>query len=653
MTDTNMVMTGGANVPNAPAIRLRGVAKPQGHCHGFAQRCTRASFEIASVAALADVARRLPAVLEAELRAPQGISGTGQGEGEPVVVLVTAVVAAVERLQEIAGIPNAGNAKLVSVERMRNAEGQDVLGVVLAIPSFKPDSTSAALIFALDLANAMLAESWNGFSPALKKHLYAMLESLRADAPHCDNNTRHLIRAALSRGVPLTFLLSGLLQFGWGKRSRLFWSLATDATSMIGARISGNKLSTAALMRAVSIPVPVHEAVTDANSALVAARRIGFPVVVKPTDSEKGQGATADLRNEAEVTRAYEKARQISPNVMVEKHVDGNEYRLLVVNGRLFWAFHRVPALVRGDGVSTIEQLIENLNRTRRDAPNDGFGLRKIVVDPDLLERLERQGLALGSVPKDGALVRLRGVPRVADGGEVIPVFDRVHPDNAAIAERAAQVMRLDIAGIDLLIPDISRSWREVGGRITEVNSVPQLSPLSRSDIYAALLDALVEGNGRVPVALVVGDDSGLIVDAVRERLAQAGLVGGVASDSVVMVGREEISHGPMEPFAAARTLTSHPSVEAIVLAAGITELLQQGLPIDRVDLLVIADSQMEASKLRALLAFARPHLAGEVLVMEDDETGGIVSRTMDQSSVILARSQDDLIDRLSYKLIS
>lgn len=653
MADTTELSPNGSDVIAPAAIRVTGLMKPHGYCYGFAQKCVRVSLELAPNFALGGAARGLAALLDAQLPEVRGLPAQAGAEpAEPALALVRAIVAGVERLHAATEIPYAGDSKVLSAERARNRDGNDVLRIVVAVPSFKQHSTGFALSFVADIANALLTMPQEDAAARCARHIGRVLDELRRDAPECDPNTRHLIRAGQADGIPMGFLLSGLMQFGWGSRARLFWSTATDATSVIGARISGNKLATAALMRAMRIPVPMHEGADDRQSAVRIARRIGFPVVVKPADSERGQGVSARLGNDAEVEQAYDKARAVSPNVMVEKHVEGREYRLLVINGKLFWAFERVPAHVLGDGASTVGQLIERYNAGRLSGPGDGLGLRKIVIGPDLEAWLVRQGLTLDGVPGNGDFVRLQSVPRVADGGDVVGVLDRVHPDNAAIAERAAQVMRLDIAGIDLLVPDISRSWREApGGWITEVNSVPQLSPLSRADIYSALLKTFLGGNGRIPVALVVGGNAHDIVASAGSRLAQAGIVAGLASERHLSVGGEVLSDEALEVASAALTLTTHPAVDVMVLAAGAGELLRQGLPVDRIDLLVIAGDPSADADLKSLLLLARPHLAGKALVIEGSNLGAVVAEVLGEPRIALARSQDDLVEMLGAAL--
>ncbi|MCC6828587.1 MAG: ATP-grasp domain-containing protein [Novosphingobium sp.] len=651
MADSTELAPNGSDVASPAAIRVTGLVKPHGYCYGFSQKCVRMTLEVVPTPDLAKAGRGLAALFDAQVPGARGLPA-GAEVADPVLALVRAIVDVVERLHSATEIPFAGDAKVLSAERARTEDGRDVLRIVIAVPSFKPHSTEFALSFAADVANALLTMPQGEAAARCARHIGRVLDELRRDAPHCDNNTRHLIRAGQADGIPMAFLLSGLMQFGWGSRGRLLWSLATEATSVIGARISGNKLATAALLRAMRIPVPPHEAAPDRQAAVAIARRIGFPAVVKPADSEKGQGASARLRDEGEVERAYDIARAVSPNVMVEKHVEGREYRLLVVNGKLFWAFERVPAHVIGDGVSSVAQLIERYNAHRLGGPGDGLGLRKIVAGPDLDDWLLRQGLTPASVPGQGDFVRLQSVPRVADGGDVVGVMDRVHPDNAAIAERAARIMRLDIAGIDLLIPDIGKSWREApGGWITEVASVPQLSPLSRADIFSALLKTFLGGNGRVPVALVVGANAGTIVAGAGSRLAQAGLVAGLASEGHLSVGGEVLSDEALEAASAALTLITHPAVDAMVLAAAPGELLRQGLPVDRIDLLVIASDPSPQADLKSLLLLARPHLTGKALVMEGGGIGAVAVEVLGEGRVMFAQSQDDLAETLATAL--
>jgi cyanophycin synthetase len=300
--------------------------------------------------------------------------------------------------------------------------------------------------------------------------------SLKAQLPG-GLNPPQMLAAARSLKLPVLWLDRETLQLGHGRRSRLLTSTLTDATPAIAVRIAKDKVRTAHLLRQGGVPTPLHREVADAAAAVMVAKELGWPVVVKPADLDRGDGARANLTTNEQVAAAFAHARKLSRRVLVEAHQAGCEYRLTVVHGKLLWAHERVPAAVTGDGQRTLQQLIESENALRQQQHQSHFGgLVAIQMDEDNLSYLREAGRSLQDIPSEGEVVRLQRVPAATTGGSGRAYFDTIHPDNRVVAERAAQLLRLDIAGVDLIMPDITRSWREVGGAVTEVNAVPQVS---------------------------------------------------------------------------------------------------------------------------------------------------------------------------------
>jgi len=596
-------------------VRLVGTGRTRGYFHGFAHRCVIAELAVDPRADLAGAGERLVRALAPRLLV---LAGRDWPEGaaqsaDPADTLVRALWHCLAGLLEQAGIPVAGEALVIGRE-----DGGAKLHV--ALPALLPPATADALAILAPLVGAA------ALSAAQEAALDALLERLRRQAP-LGNNTRHLLRAAIALGMPHQLLPQASVQIGWGRRARLFSSTTTDATPIVGGAFAKNKLSAIRMMRAAAIPVPESLPAPDVEAAVAAAGRIGYPVVVKPADQDQGAGVSAYLRDADAVRRGYAKARALSPNVMVEKHVEGNEYRLIVANGKLFWAFERAPARVIGDGVSTVAALVAAENRTRAAGPSTGLALGRIDFGDEADEALAIQDLDRAGVPAAGRVVRLQIAPRMVGGGDMIAVFDRVHPDNAVIAERAARALRLDIAGIDLLIPDISVSWRENGGRITEVNPGPQFSPFSRADIYHALLRDFVRANGRVPVALVLGE--GLSAEQVRAGLAGHGLCAGTAAGGRIVIGADLIADAASDLSMAAGVLTGDPTVAAIVLASDGAQIAREGLPLDRIDVLAVSEAMAASPELPRLLGLIGDHLDGEALVAEGNPALAEIGRVL------------------------
>jgi len=459
---------------------------------------------------------------------------------------------------------------------------------VLALPTINVEPAGEALAIVVDL----IADILDGGVPApqaiekARGKVEAFVErysSVRTGG----SNTPHFLRAAFDSKMPWFRLTAEVFQIGMGSRARWLESTLTDVTPAISMRMARSKIAAADVLRQAGMPVPRHELVRSAEQAVAAATRIGYPVVVKPADRDGGIAVAAGLRDEAGVVRGYEAARAASPNVMVEKHVDGRDYRLVVHDGRMIWALERIPGGVTGDGVSTVAQLVERLNQEPARAKRADAPLKPLVFDREAAELLADCGMTLQSVPAAGDRIRLRRAANVATGGTPVAVFEGVHPDNARLAERAAAALRLDLAGIDLLIPDISRSWKETGAAICEVNAQPTIGNTTSKHLYAQILKRLVKADGRIPIAMVVGADAGSPVPVLVGRILTAA---GLRTVAVPSPDR------PADFFGAARAALIDRDTDAMVVAVSHRSVLTTCLPFDRCTTIVLAGTRFEGT---------------------------------------------------------
>ena len=212
-----------------------------------------------------------------------------------------------------------------------------------------------------------------------------------------------------------------------------------------------------------------------------------------------------------------------SRQILAEKHFDGRDYRLLVVQGELVRVVERVPAAVVADGVRTVRALLDAVNRNPRRGTGPNAILIHIDLDDEAIGLLSAAGVSADDVPESGRTLRLRRTANVSRGAMPADVTDNVHPDNARMAKRIAAILRLDIAGIGLLIPDISRSWMESGGVVCEVNAQPGLRCMTAGSLCSDILQKVVPRNGRIAVAVVVGGADGDEAAAAIAALLRAG----------------------------------------------------------------------------------------------------------------------------------
>lgn len=434
-------------------------------------------------------------------------------------------------------------------------------------------------------------------------------------------NEPRFLRAAAALGLPSRELPGRILQFGDGRRARWMESSFTDRTPRLAASLARNKDRAAAMLRMAGIPVPDHVLVLDEEAALKAAERLGYPVVTKPADKDGGLAVSAGLVSPDEVRAGFALAHGVSPNVLVEKHYDGRDYRMVVFNSELLWSYERVPGGVVGDGILTVARLVERQNVEQNRSVGHLTGLTPLVLDDEAQALLARENLGPDSVPEAGRFVRLRRAANIASGGlPVGGIHEHVHPDNRRLAIRAAEALRLDLAGVDLLIPDIARSWHETGAMVCEVNGQPNLGLRTSAHVYGQILSALVEGDGRIPVVVVAGNppDEGL-ARTLAADLAGGGLTVGLADSAGASIAGEMIATGP-DALAAGMALMTDRRVDAVVMAAG-PPVLRSGLACDRFDVLVITASLAMAGpkskELRSLLFALLPMCASVVSIAD------------------------------------
>ncbi|HEY0031746.1 MAG TPA: acetate--CoA ligase family protein, partial [Devosia sp.] len=301
------------------------------------------------------------------------------------------------------------------------------------------------------------------------EHL-AEIAASRAFGP----TTASLIHEAERRHIPWQRMDdSSLISLGHGKHQKRIRASCSDLTSEVATEIAADKDLTKLLLDQAGLPVPRGELVRSADEAVRAAGELGYPVVTKPLDGNHGRGVNIDLQTEADVRWGFEQAREHGRTVIVERYFTGADHRILVIGGQVVAVAKRIPAHVVGDGNRSIRALIEEVNQDSRRGEGHSSILTRIDVDDCVQRFLGVSGLNIDSVPEAGQEVYLRPTANLSTGGTAIDRTDEIHPENALVARRAAQIVGLDIAGIDFVCPDISQPVSKTGGGIIEVNAGP------------------------------------------------------------------------------------------------------------------------------------------------------------------------------------
>jgi cyanophycin synthetase len=415
-------------------------------------------------------------------------------------------------------------------------------------------------------------------------------------------STGAIAEAARVRGIPVRRLTEGsLLQLGYGAHQRRVWAAETDRTSAIGESIAQDKELTKQMLALVGVPVPEGRPVESAEEAWAAAQAVGLPVAVKPRKGNQGKGVSVRLHTREAVMSAYEIAAEYDRyrQVVVERHVEGMDFRLLVIGGRLVAAARREPPSVVGDGAHTIAELvaIENKNPLRGD--DHSTSLSKLRLDEIGLEMLTEQGLSKESVPAAGQTVVLRRNANLSTGGSATDVTDEVHPLVARRAIEAARVVGLDIAGIDLVAPCVDRPLEESRGAFVEVNAAPGLrmhlepSHGRGRAVGEAIIDSMFArgDDARIPIVAVTGTNGKTTTTRfIAHLMRQRGLrVGMTCTDGIYVEGKR-IDTGDCSGPKSARMVLGHPRVDVAVLETARGGMLREGLGFDWCDIAVVTN---------------------------------------------------------------
>jgi cyanophycin synthetase len=460
----------------------------------------------------------------------------------------------------------------------------------------------------------------------------------RAHGLSLDQLTLALLRAAEQRDIPWTRLgyPARFVQLGQGRQGRRLHETMLDTTSYFAVRLTSNKAATHQLLQRLAFPQPRQVLVENAEQAMQAAGSIGYPVVVKPCHGGKGRGVSVGLTTAEQVRQAFLAAAQGGDSVVIESLVAGDDHRLLVVAGRLIAAARRLPASVTGDGWSTVAELVAGLNRDPRRGRDYRKLLNRVDIDQEAVAVLASQGMTAASVPAAQARILLRRTANISRGGTAEDVTDIMHADNVRLAEDVARVVGLDVTGIDFLTVDISRSWREVGGGIIEVNPNPGLRPhwidnAAQRDVVGPILDRLpgAATSMRIPTAAVTGSIGKTTTCRMLAHILQAaGMRVALSTTQGSSVDGRPRHAGDHAGGIAAANLMLHPDVDAGVFEMARGGLVRAGMGVDRFDVAAVLNvldnhlgldginSRAEMARVKRIIA----ENAGELVVLNADD---------------------------------
>ena len=556
---------------------------------GFAYGHKQASLSIAlkinkgSSAATSEILKELNQQISRTLKLPAPVS-----IDHDEIDVLNSISYWTQQIQIMSEHPSFGDAHISRSEQ--NLEHT----YLLSVPCYQHSACAAILSLLLNTFNlhfAKITVDADFLEKQFAEKSKELIEQIKAVGLE-GFNSMHFLRAAYALNTPTIFLNGYVMQFGYGANARLMDSSFSDKTAIISVQLARDKLACSHLLNMAGLPVAKHFLIQSEQDAIEKAKLLGFPVVIKPSDNDGGRGVSTHLTSEDAVKIAFEKALSFSKNILLEKHIFGKDFRLHVVHGKVQTVLEREPGGVTGDGHLNVYQLIEKQNHERKNATDERRFLHPITIDHEVDRMLSDIGMDKDSIPSAGQFIRVRAASNVASGG--IPVIidkQQVHPDNCLLAERAAEILRLDIAGVDLLIPDIRVSWLISGAAICEVNAQPQMHTSMHKPTLQALLG---DKGGRIPCLIYLSNSpSPQVTEQLLKALQTLGNGVGIASQEGAAIDNTLSAKDKGSIFNHTRALLIDPRLKSLLIIINEQDasILQSGWPIDECLCMLIDES--------------------------------------------------------------
>lgn len=456
-------------------------------------------------------------------------------------------------------------------------------------------------------------------------------------------STASLIEEAESRGIPWIRLNKySLCQLGYGINQKKIQATVTSQTSNIGVDIACDKEDTKFLLEQAEVPVPKGEIIRTEEGLKSAVAYVSYPLVIKPINGNHGRGITTNILNWEDARVAFAAAKNVSKSIIVEKYITGDDYRLLVINYKLVAAAKRTPAHVVGDGKSTIQELVDEVNSD----PRRGYGHEEVLTMIDLndltMSILEEHGKTLNSVLKKGEIFNLKDTANLSTGGTAEDVTDIVHPYNIFMAERIARIIDLDICGIDIMTTDIGKPLPDTGGAVIEVNAGPgfrmHIAPAKGlpRNVAGHVMDMLYPpgSTSRIPIVAVAGTNGKTTTTRLIAHIARMKgyKVGYTTTDGVYIQNRLLMSGDCTGP-ASAEFVLKDPTVDFAVLESARGGLLRAGLGFKNCDIGIVTNVSADHLGLKGI------HTIEQLARVK-----GVVPETVFPDGYAILNADDDLV---------
>ena len=413
-------------------------------------------------------------------------------------------------------------------------------------------------------------------------------------------STSSIIKEAEARGIPWIRLNKySLCQLGYGANQKRIQATVTSETSNIGVEIACDKEETKDLLEQAEVPIPKGDIIRTERGLKEAVDYVGFPLVIKPVNGNHGRGITTNINSLDEALIGFKEAKEVSRLVIVEKYITGEDHRLLVINNKLVAAAKRTPAHVIGDGKSTIQELVDEVNKDER----RGYGHEKVLTEIDInsltLEILKEMNMTTESVPKKGEMVKLKSTANLSTGGTAEDITELIHPYNVFMAERISKIIGLDICGIDIMAEDLTKPLNKSGGAVLEVNAGPgfrmHLQPTSGlpRNLGGHVVDILFPpgSNSRIPIIAVTGTNGKTTTTRLIAHIAKMkGKKVGYTTSDGVYIQNSLLMTGDCTGPKSAEFVLKDPTVNFAVLECARGGLLRAGLGFKKCDIGVVTN---------------------------------------------------------------
>lgn len=456
-------------------------------------------------------------------------------------------------------------------------------------------------------------------------------------------STGSIVDEAVARGIPWIRLNKySLCQLGYGANQKRIQATVTSETSSIGVELACDKEDTKYLLEQAEVPVPKGDIIRRESSLETTCRYVGYPLVVKPVGGNHGRGITVNIQNYDQALEAFTAAKRVSESVIIEKYITGEDYRVLVINNKLVAAAKRTPAHVVGNGKSTIQELVDEVNKD----PRRGYGhenvLTQITINDLTLSILKAKGYTPETVPADGERVILKDTANLSTGGTAEDVTDIVHPSNVFMAERISKIIDLDICGIDIMTTDISKPLSETGGAVLEVNAGPgfrmHLAPTTGlpRNVAAPVVDKLFPNgaNGRIPIIAVTGTNGKTTTTRLIAHFAKMkGYKVGYTTTDGVYIQNQLLMSGDCTGPVSAEFVLKDPTVDFAVLECARGGLLRAGLGFHYCDVGIVTNVAADHLGLKGI------HTIEQLAKVK-----GVIPETVLPSGYAVLNADDDLV---------